>query len=126
MRIWGWTVRSVVRSVRTNGLTSRFLAAGGTSRPTTVAAAEICRKARLPRATGMRVRNESSFFHLVIRSTLNPHAGAPGVNRFVAKKSSEVIGEFLRARVTALWFFREALEANRFQVARRVLVEQAR
>ena len=48
------------------------------------------------------------------------------VNRLVLEKASEIIGELLRGLITARWLLLQALEANRFEVARQAWSEQVR
>ena len=54
------------------GLISRFFEPGGASSPMSVRGERRLMQAALPRAFGTGVRNDSSFFHRLVRSALNP------------------------------------------------------
>ena len=69
----GLAFTSLVRFDVTYGLISTFFDRGGASRPTSVAAYDICMNARChPNDTGMRVRNANSFFRWSLRSRFRP------------------------------------------------------
>ena len=70
----GFARKSLDRPETAYGLTSRLREADGTRRPTTPAASELFHSPRSVSDAGIRVRNDVSFFHRLMRPALNRQA----------------------------------------------------